>query len=33
MLARCVNLAGRTSLGQAIDSLAATEAVISNDPA
>ena len=31
MLARCENLAGRTSLGQAIDLLAATEAVISND--
>ena len=31
MLARCKNLAGRTSLGQAIDLLAATEAVISND--
>ena len=31
LLARCRNLAGRTSLGQAIDLLAATEAVVSND--
>ena len=31
MLSRCENLAGRTSLSQAIDLLAATEAVISND--